>query len=38
MAHGHLCRLATHAEYETWITSHGIEFKPIAGNPAELIV
>lgn len=35
---GHTCRIATHPEYEQWITQHGIEFKSIGGDPGELMV
>ncbi|EPB92999.1 hypothetical protein HMPREF1544_00073 [Mucor circinelloides 1006PhL] len=34
---GHTCRIATHPEYEQWITQHGIEFKSIGGDPGELM-
>lgn len=34
---GHKPTLATHPEYEAWIRKHGIEFKPVAGDPAELM-
>lgn len=34
---GHKPRLATHAEFKTWVESHGIEFAPISGDPAELM-
>ena len=37
MKHGHRCRIATHAEYKDWIESHGIEFRYIGGNPADLM-
>ncbi|KAJ3215771.1 Sterol 3-beta-glucosyltransferase [Dinochytrium kinnereticum] len=37
MAHGHTCRIATHLEYQSWIESHGIEFREVKGNPAELM-
>lgn len=37
MKHGHTCRLATHEEYRDWIESHGIEFRRLGGNPAELM-
>ena len=35
---GHTVRIATHAEFGDWITGHGLEFRPLAGNPAELLV
>ncbi|KAI8643219.1 hypothetical protein BD408DRAFT_415154 [Parasitella parasitica] len=34
---GHTCRIATHPEYENWITEHGIEFRSIGGDPGELM-
>ncbi|GAN01566.1 glycosyltransferase family 1 protein [Mucor ambiguus] len=34
---GHTCRIATHPEYEQWITQHGIEFRSIGGDPGELM-
>ncbi|CEP11565.1 hypothetical protein [Parasitella parasitica] len=34
---GHTCRIATHPEYENWITQHGIEFRSIGGDPGELM-
>jgi sterol 3beta-glucosyltransferase len=34
---GHKPRIATHPEFETWITKHGIDFAPVAGEPAELM-
>ncbi|KAJ8325557.1 Sterol 3-beta-glucosyltransferase [Batrachochytrium dendrobatidis] len=37
MADGHTCRLATHLEYQDWIEGFGIEFRPVMGNPAELM-
>ncbi|KAH6574734.1 hypothetical protein BASA62_002321 [Batrachochytrium salamandrivorans] len=37
MADGHVCRLATHLEYQDWIEGFGIEFRPVQGNPAELM-
>ncbi|KAK9727440.1 Sterol 3-beta-glucosyltransferase [Basidiobolus ranarum] len=37
MKRGHRCRIATHVEYKEWVESHGIEFREVAGDPAELI-
>lgn len=37
MAEGHYPRIATHLEFQCWVESHGIEFKPVAGDPAELM-
>lgn len=34
---GHRVTIATHKEFESWIKSHEISFKPIAGNPADLM-
>lgn len=34
---GHTPRIATHLEYQPWIESHGIEFREVKGNPAELM-
>ncbi|KAF1797863.1 hypothetical protein FB192DRAFT_1289012, partial [Mucor lusitanicus] len=34
---GHTCRIATHPEYEQWVTEHGIEFRSIGGDPGELM-
>ncbi|CAO3656755.1 unnamed protein product [Mucor hiemalis] len=34
---GHRCRIATHPEYEDWVTHHGIEFRSIGGDPGELM-
>jgi len=31
-------RIATHAEFGDWILGHGLEFQPLAGNPAQLLV
>ena len=36
-AHGHQTRIATHAQFETWIRKHGIDFAPVEGDPAELM-
>ena len=37
MAEGHTVRIATHAEFQPWIEGHGIEFRVVAGDPAELM-
>lgn len=37
LAEGHRPRIATHAEFGDWIKKHGIDFEPIAGDPAELM-
>lgn len=37
IAEGHRPRIATHREFQPWVESHGIEFKPVEGNPAELM-
>ncbi|KAI1371601.1 glycosyltransferase family 1 protein [Hypoxylon crocopeplum] len=37
MAEGHKPRIATHAEFKTWIEGHGIEFAPVDGDPSELM-
>ncbi|KAL7749219.1 Sterol 3-beta-glucosyltransferase [Sorochytrium milnesiophthora] len=34
---GHHCRIATHAEYQPWVESHDLEFRPVAGDPAEIM-
>lgn len=34
---GHKCRIATHVEYQSWIEEHGIEFRTVNGDPAELM-
>ncbi|KAF3910895.1 hypothetical protein ABW20_dc0107869 [Dactylellina cionopaga] len=34
---GHKARIATHAEFRGWVESHGIEFREVAGDPAELM-
>lgn len=34
---GHNVTIATHSEFEGWIRKHGLKFKVIAGNPAELM-
>jgi sterol 3beta-glucosyltransferase len=37
MADGHHVRIATHVEFEDWIRGHGIDFKPVVGDPGELM-
>ncbi|KAK6349991.1 Sterol 3-beta-glucosyltransferase [Orbilia brochopaga] len=37
MKDGHKTRIATHVEFKGWIESHGIEFREVAGDPAELM-
>ncbi|KAH6721187.1 sterol 3-beta-glucosyltransferase [Leptodontidium sp. MPI-SDFR-AT-0119] len=37
MAEGHRTRIATHREFQAWVESHGIEFRPVEGDPAELM-
>lgn len=37
MKDGHKVRIATHTEFGPWVESHGIEFAPVAGDPAELM-
>ncbi|KAK6456476.1 sterol 3-beta-glucosyltransferase [Scheffersomyces xylosifermentans] len=37
MKEGHNVTIATHAEFEDWIVKHGMKFKVISGNPAELM-
>ena len=34
---GHKVTIATHSEFEQWIKKHGLGFKVVAGNPAELM-
>lgn len=34
---GHNVTIATHAEFGEWIEKHGLKFREIAGNPAELM-
>lgn len=36
-AEGHRPCIATHAEFGDWIRSHGVEFAPVEGDPAELM-
>lgn len=35
--YGHRVRLATHAAFENFVRSSGLEFYPLGGNPAELM-
>jgi sterol 3beta-glucosyltransferase len=37
LAEGHRPRIATHFEFKGWIESHGIDFAPVDGDPAELM-
>jgi len=37
LAEGHRPTIATHAEFEPWIKEHGIDFAPVAGDPAEIM-
>ncbi|KAG5986164.1 Sterol 3-beta-glucosyltransferase, partial [Claviceps lovelessii] len=37
LAEGHRPRIATHAEFQDWIESHGIEFRKVEGDPGELM-
>jgi sterol 3beta-glucosyltransferase len=37
LAEGHKPRIATHSEFRVWIESYGIQFEPVAGDPAELM-
>lgn len=37
LAEGHKPKIATHAEFKGWVESHGIEFAPVEGDPAELM-
>ncbi|CAK7230156.1 Sterol 3-beta-glucosyltransferase [Sporothrix bragantina] len=37
LAEGHHVRIATHPEFEGWIRSHGLDYAPVAGDPAELM-
>lgn len=34
---GHKAKIVSHEEFGDWVQSHGIEFAPVAGNPAELM-
>ncbi|OAL31419.1 hypothetical protein AYO22_01011 [Fonsecaea multimorphosa] len=37
LAEGHRPRIATHVEFGPWIQKHGIDFRPVDGDPAELM-
>ena len=37
LAEGHKPRIATHSEFEPWVRKHGIDFRPVEGDPAELM-
>ncbi|KAI1939307.1 Sterol 3-beta-glucosyltransferase [Ophidiomyces ophidiicola] len=37
LADGHQPKIATHREFEAWVRSHGIDFAPVEGDPAELM-
>ncbi|KIW88993.1 uncharacterized protein Z519_10477 [Cladophialophora bantiana CBS 173.52] len=37
LSEGHRPRIATHAEFGPWIQKHGIDFRPVDGDPAELM-
>ena len=37
LAEGHRPKIATHAEFGSWIEQHGIGFTPVEGDPAELM-
>ncbi|PYH40546.1 UDP-glucose:sterol glycosyltransferase [Aspergillus saccharolyticus JOP 1030-1] len=37
LAEGHRPRIATHAEFGSWVKQHGIDFAPVEGDPAELM-
>ena len=37
LAEGHKPKIATHAEFGAWVRSHGIDFAPVEGDPAELM-
>lgn len=36
--HGHRIRLATHDVFSNFVTSSGVEFYPVGGDPSELMV
>lgn len=37
IAQGHRPKIVTHAEFGDWVQSHGIDFAPVGGNPADLM-
>ncbi|OAV89338.1 hypothetical protein PTTG_28717 [Puccinia triticina 1-1 BBBD Race 1] len=37
IAKGHTCTIATHEKFGGWIKQNGIGFRPVAGDPEELI-
>ncbi|KAL1310862.1 hypothetical protein AAFC00_001094 [Neodothiora populina] len=37
IADGHRPKIVTHAEFKDWVESHGIDFAPVGGNPADLM-
>jgi len=37
IAEGHKAKIATHAEFENAVREQGIDFAPVAGDPAELM-
>lgn len=37
IAEGHQPRIVTHVEFKPWIEYYGIEFAPVAGDPAEIM-
>lgn len=37
LAEGHNVTIATHLGFKDWILKHGLQFKEVAGNPAELM-
>ncbi|WOO84798.1 Sterol 3-beta-glucosyltransferase [Vanrija pseudolonga] len=37
MAEGHTTIIATHGEYQKWVEGHGIGFRSVGGDPAELM-
>ncbi|SCU96637.1 LADA_0H01970g1_1 [Lachancea dasiensis] len=37
LAEGHRVTIISHGEFQDWVTSYGIDFREIAGNPAELM-
>ncbi|TLD35369.1 26S protease regulatory subunit [Venturia nashicola] len=37
MKDGHKVRIATHDEFKDWVEGHGVDFAPVAGDPAKLM-